>query len=231
MSPSAQLVAIRREVKRLIDAAHQCLEKELRPALAEAGIHVVPYHELNSRQLQVCKRYFTEIIFPVLTPAGLRPGTSISAHLESEPQPCRADPRCGRRRAVRTRQSTRFAARAGAFDASAPPSNKRARRAAPGILRLDRRGDCGQPGCPFPGHADRGCASVPRHARRRYRDQGAGSGRSTGDHRGGRAAAQIRQRGAFAGEPGDAAAHPADPQGEPRTRQRRGLPGSRGCLA
>ena len=40
MSPSAQLVAIRREVKRLLDAAHQCLEQELRPALAEAGIHV-----------------------------------------------------------------------------------------------------------------------------------------------------------------------------------------------
>src|SRR5260370_21411494 len=50
MSPSTQLVAIRREVKRLIDAAHQCLDKELRPALAEAGIHLVPYHELKSRQ-------------------------------------------------------------------------------------------------------------------------------------------------------------------------------------
>src|SRR4051794_41465559 len=34
MSPSAQLVAIRREVKRLVEAAHQCLEKELRPALS-----------------------------------------------------------------------------------------------------------------------------------------------------------------------------------------------------
>src|SRR3954454_6612267 len=33
MSPSAQLVSIRREVKRLVDAAHQCLDKELRPAL------------------------------------------------------------------------------------------------------------------------------------------------------------------------------------------------------
>jgi polyphosphate kinase len=74
MSPSAQLLAIRREVKRLVDAAHQCLENELKPALAEAGIHVVPYHELNSRQLQVCKRYFTEIIFPVLTPLAFDPG-------------------------------------------------------------------------------------------------------------------------------------------------------------
>src|SRR5450755_1855316 len=74
MSPSAQLVAIRREVKRLVEAAHQCLEKELRPALADEGIHVVPYHELNSKQLQVCKRYFAEIIFPVLTPLAFDPG-------------------------------------------------------------------------------------------------------------------------------------------------------------
>src|ERR1039457_2485777 len=74
MSPSAQLVAIRREVKRLVEAAHQCLEKELRPALAEEGIHVVPYHELNAKQLQACKRYFAEIIFPVLTPLAFDPG-------------------------------------------------------------------------------------------------------------------------------------------------------------
>src|SRR6476660_4152275 len=73
-SPSAQLVAIRREVKRLVEAAHQCLEKELRPALSEEGIHVVPYHELSARQLEVCKRYFAEIIFPVLTPLAFDPG-------------------------------------------------------------------------------------------------------------------------------------------------------------
>src|SRR5260370_2345652 len=42
MNPSAQLVAIRREVKRLVDAAHQWLEKGLRPAVPEAGIHAVP---------------------------------------------------------------------------------------------------------------------------------------------------------------------------------------------
>ena len=56
MSPRAQLVAIRREVKKLLDEAHQCLQDELLPALAEAGIHVPDYHALNARQLQVCKR-------------------------------------------------------------------------------------------------------------------------------------------------------------------------------
>src|SRR5260370_8157547 len=40
MSPSTQLVAIRREAKRLIDAAHQCLAHELRPALPEPRVHL-----------------------------------------------------------------------------------------------------------------------------------------------------------------------------------------------
>jgi len=74
MSPSAQLVGIRREVKRLVDAAHHCLEKELRPALAAEHVHILNYHELDARQLAVCKKYFAEIIFPVLTPLAFDPG-------------------------------------------------------------------------------------------------------------------------------------------------------------
>ncbi len=73
MSPSAQLVAIRREVKRLIEAAHQCLQ-ELTPALAEQGIHIVDHSALTAKQLLACKRYFTDIIFPVLTPLAFDPG-------------------------------------------------------------------------------------------------------------------------------------------------------------
>src|SRR5947209_2048711 len=65
MSPSAQLVAIRREVKRLVESSHQCLESELRPALAKEGIHLLDYSELNSRQLETCERYFTETIFQI----------------------------------------------------------------------------------------------------------------------------------------------------------------------
>ncbi len=74
MSPSAQLVAIRREVKRLRDAAHLCLEQELKPALAEEGIHIIEHSELSPKQLLACKSYFTEIIFPVLTPLAFDPG-------------------------------------------------------------------------------------------------------------------------------------------------------------
>jgi polyphosphate kinase len=74
MSPSAQLIAIRRETKRLMDAAHQCLETELKPELSDEGIHILPYSELNARQLQICESYFSEIIFPVLTPLAFDQG-------------------------------------------------------------------------------------------------------------------------------------------------------------
>jgi polyphosphate kinase len=74
MSPSAQLVAIRREVKRLVDAGNNCLEKELKPALADEGIQILDHSMLNAKQLQACKRYFSEIIFPVLTPLAFDPG-------------------------------------------------------------------------------------------------------------------------------------------------------------
>src|SRR4051794_20872045 len=74
LSPSAQLVAIRREVKHLVEAAHQCLEKELRPALAKERVYILRYDELDAKQIAACKKYFDEIIFPVLTPLAFDPG-------------------------------------------------------------------------------------------------------------------------------------------------------------
>src|SRR5690242_1708065 len=59
MSPSAQLVAVRREVKRLMESVQECLETELRPALAEEGIHIVAYSSLTPKQLHACSRYFS----------------------------------------------------------------------------------------------------------------------------------------------------------------------------
>jgi polyphosphate kinase len=74
MSPSAQLVAIRREVKRLVEAGNNCLQRDLRPALAAEGIEILDYADLTPKQLQAAERYFREIIFPVLTPLAFDPG-------------------------------------------------------------------------------------------------------------------------------------------------------------
>lgn len=73
MSPRAQLIAIRREVKKLMSDAHRCLEA-LTPELNEAGIFVQDYGELSESQLKRASQYFDDTIFPVLTPLAFDPG-------------------------------------------------------------------------------------------------------------------------------------------------------------
>jgi len=74
MSPAAQLVAIRREVKKLMTEAQRCLATQLMPALAEAGIRILEYKDLNERQRAAANRFFDETVFPVLTPLALDQG-------------------------------------------------------------------------------------------------------------------------------------------------------------
>ena len=50
MTPSAQLIAIRREVKKLLSDAHKCFEQELMPALEAAGIHILTWDDLSEKQ-------------------------------------------------------------------------------------------------------------------------------------------------------------------------------------
>jgi polyphosphate kinase len=73
MSPRAQLVAIRREVKRLLKEAHSCLQ-DLLAAMREHGITIHGYADLNESQLRTARKYFEEIAFPVLTPLAFDPG-------------------------------------------------------------------------------------------------------------------------------------------------------------
>ncbi len=73
MSPRAQLISIRREVKRLLNDARKCLDK-LMPALAAEDIAVLDYGDLTEVQLKRAMRYFEETVFPVLTPLAFDPG-------------------------------------------------------------------------------------------------------------------------------------------------------------
>src|SRR5215510_319393 len=50
MSPTAQLIAIRRQVKLLKEAITDCLEKELKPALAKEGIQILSHSKLSPKQ-------------------------------------------------------------------------------------------------------------------------------------------------------------------------------------
>jgi polyphosphate kinase len=73
MTPRAQLVAIRREVKKLLNEAHRCLET-LAAELHEHGIFVHDYAELSDAQIKHASKYFDDTIFPVLTPLAFDPG-------------------------------------------------------------------------------------------------------------------------------------------------------------
>jgi polyphosphate kinase len=73
MPPRAQLIAIRREMKRLVGDAYKCFTS-LRPELDQAGIRILDYSGLSEVQLRVAANYFTELAFPVLTPLAFDPG-------------------------------------------------------------------------------------------------------------------------------------------------------------
>ncbi len=72
MTPGAQLIAIRREVKKLLSEAHKCLSDQLIPALESAGIRILDWEDLTEKQKQNMRHYFDETVFPVLTPLSLR---------------------------------------------------------------------------------------------------------------------------------------------------------------
>jgi polyphosphate kinase len=74
MNPRAQLIAIRREVKKLLAEALKCLRDDILPSLAAEGIEILEYSELTPKQLATVNRYFEETVFPVLTPLAFDPG-------------------------------------------------------------------------------------------------------------------------------------------------------------
>src|SRR5208337_4888298 len=73
MSPRLQLVAIRRECKKLLNEAHRSLER-LMPPLNEQGIWIHEYGDLNEAQRRRAQEYFAGTVFPVLTPLAFDPG-------------------------------------------------------------------------------------------------------------------------------------------------------------
>lgn len=73
LTPAQQLDAIRTRVQRLMEDAHQCRRALLR-ALEKQGIRLLDYADLNATQREYAGRYFTETIYPVLTPLAHDPG-------------------------------------------------------------------------------------------------------------------------------------------------------------
>jgi len=63
-----QLETSRRGVERLVKQIYECFQLRLVPALADNGIVIADYTALDDRERAAADRYYTETIFPVLTP-------------------------------------------------------------------------------------------------------------------------------------------------------------------
>lgn len=73
-SPQEQLTEIRARVLPMLHEQRDCLHDDILPKLAEAGVHVLPYNQLNEADWSALKRYFEIELFPILTPLAYDPG-------------------------------------------------------------------------------------------------------------------------------------------------------------
>ncbi len=73
LNAQEQLDLISQQLRPMVIEQHQHFEQALRPQLAEHGIYLLDYIDLNQEQRTYFQQYFQEQIFPVLTPLAIDP--------------------------------------------------------------------------------------------------------------------------------------------------------------
>jgi len=73
MMPAAQLKAISERVHPMVDEQMRCLREDVLPQLDAQGIAVTSYAALDENERRALNAYFTENVFPVLTPQAVDP--------------------------------------------------------------------------------------------------------------------------------------------------------------
>ncbi len=68
MTAAQQLCGIQELVRPMVEQQTLCLQKEVLPQLAEAGIKIYAYQDLKSGEKKKLDEYFLKNVFPVLTP-------------------------------------------------------------------------------------------------------------------------------------------------------------------
>lgn len=69
MTPAEQLRAINENTHQFVKEQYEVYNKSLIPALEQEGIHILSHYEnLTKKQAQYVDRYFSEEVYPVLTP-------------------------------------------------------------------------------------------------------------------------------------------------------------------
>jgi polyphosphate kinase len=74
MTPAEQLAAIRKSTLRIMTEAQVSFQDDLVPLLDKQGIHILDYKDLTAKQKENADSYFSEVVFPVLTPMAFDPG-------------------------------------------------------------------------------------------------------------------------------------------------------------
>ncbi|MEL6910154.1 MAG: polyphosphate kinase 1 [Cyanobacteria bacterium J06598_4] len=73
-TPQQQYDALDKRLKPMVQLQHQNFAQNLRPQLAEVGVNLLNYQELDREQRIYCQSYFEEQVFPLLTPLGVDSG-------------------------------------------------------------------------------------------------------------------------------------------------------------
>ena len=73
LGPAEQLRKIRERVLVLVNEQARCLRDEILPQLKDVGLTVIPYESLSHHEKESLKDYFTEKVFPILTPLAVDP--------------------------------------------------------------------------------------------------------------------------------------------------------------
>ncbi len=68
MTAEEQLQEIRKRLLPMLEQQSKCLQEQILPELAAAGIHLVNYDSLLEDEQQSLRDYFLEKVFPILTP-------------------------------------------------------------------------------------------------------------------------------------------------------------------
>ena len=73
IAPAQLMELIHQRAAELVEAQYRCWNTELRPALAEAGVDILPRRTWNPRQRRWLRAWYRKNVVPVLSPLGLDP--------------------------------------------------------------------------------------------------------------------------------------------------------------
>lgn len=74
LTPVQQLTEIRRIAYKLMEESRNYWAETIVPLLDKAGIHILQFSDLSDRQREFVNGYFSEVVFPTLTPLAFDPG-------------------------------------------------------------------------------------------------------------------------------------------------------------